>query len=404
MLPNPVKKKWNEGQATVGGWIWIPNSFSAEVMARQDFDFLVLDTQHGAMDFDAAFPVIQTITASGMPVFVRVGWNDPRLIMKYLDAGAYGIIVPMVNTREEAERAVAACRYPPEGIRSAGPFRASISAGANYQAEANGEIACVVMIETAEAVGNLEEILSVPGIDCAYIGPGDLGISMGFPSRYDPFEEPYRETFVKIRDAIQRHAIVPGLNTTGGPQAARFIRDGFKLITMTTDLGNMTAGARSAIASLKEALADEGPGNVRLTEELKSLVNEASQNGRPILVAYTDGDGQPNLSFRGSTQAYSDNQLAIWVRNPEGGLAHALERKSKLTLFYRDPEARTTLQFKGVALFDDSEVVRERVYNAAPDSERNADQERKGRSLVIDLFSVQGVLAGSPVEMTRNGS
>jgi 4-hydroxy-2-oxoheptanedioate aldolase len=258
MFPNPVKQKWRMREATVGGWIWIPNSFSAEVMAHQEYDLLVLDTQHGAMDFDAAFPTIQTITATGMPAFVRVGWNDPRLIMKYLDAGASGIIVPMVNSREEAERAVAACRYPPEGIRSAGPFRASISAGSNYQQEANSEIACVIMIETAEAVENLDEILSVPGIDCAYIGPGDLGVSMGFPQRYDPFEEPYRQTFVKVREAIEHRGIVPGLNTAGGPQAARFIQDGFKLITMTTDLGNMVAGARSALTSLKEALA-RGP-------------------------------------------------------------------------------------------------------------------------------------------------
>ena len=255
METNPLRQKWRNGEPTVGGWIWIPNSFSAEAMARQDFDFLVLDTQHGAMDFDTAFPLIQAITLTGRPVIVRVGWNEPRLIMKYLDAGAFGVIIPMVNNREEAERAVAACRYPPEGIRSAGPFRAMMSMGANYQAEANSEVACIVMIETAEAVENLEQIASVPGIDCLYIGPSDLGVSMGFPQRYEPFDAPYRDTFVSIRSAAEKHGIVPGLNTTGGPQAARFIKDGFKFITMTTDLGNMLNGTRAALSSLREAMA-----------------------------------------------------------------------------------------------------------------------------------------------------
>jgi predicted pyridoxine 5'-phosphate oxidase superfamily flavin-nucleotide-binding protein len=140
---------------------------------------------------------------------------------------------------------------------------------------------------------------------------------------------------------------------------------------------------------------------MKLTEEIKDAVNNALMNRTPIVVAYVDEEGQPSLSFRGSTQTFSDDQLAVWVRNPEGGLQNALKKNNRVTLFYRDPEKRITLQFKGRGHFADDEATRDKVYNSAPEPERNADREKKGLALIIDLDRVDGVMPGIRVQMRK---
>ena len=137
MRPNTVKQLWREGQAAVGGWLAIPSSYSAEVMAHQGFDWLCVDTQHGAIDFSTALPMLQAISTTDTMPFARVPWNEPSIIMKYLDAGAYGIIVPVIETKADAEAAVRACRFPPAGQRSAGPYRGTLYGGADYTDHAN---------------------------------------------------------------------------------------------------------------------------------------------------------------------------------------------------------------------------------------------------------------------------
>lgn len=138
---------------------------------------------------------------------------------------------------------------------------------------------------------------------------------------------------------------------------------------------------------------------LKLTDEIKEAVNGALLNRTPIMVAYVDEEGQPSLSFRGSTQAYSDTQLAIWVRNPEGGLQKALQKNDRITLFYRDPEKRITLQFRGRARIQNDEATREHVYTHAPQPEQNADPQRRGFPLIIDLHRVDGVMPGFRVQM-----
>ncbi len=172
MRPNLVKEKWRKGQPAIGGWCSIPATTTAEVMAQQGFDWLCIDTQHGLIDYTTALPMLTAISTSPttMP-FVRVPWSEPSIIMKYLDAGAYGLIVPMIETKEDAERVVWAARYAPLGQRSVGPARATVYAGADYLDHANEEIAIAVMIETPKALENLEAIASVEGIDALYIGP-----------------------------------------------------------------------------------------------------------------------------------------------------------------------------------------------------------------------------------------
>ena len=160
---NTVKQLWREGKVAVGGWLAINSSYCAEIMAHADFDWLVVDTQHGAIDFNSALAMLQAISTTDTMPFARVPWNEPSIIMKMLDAGAYGgIVVPMIETKADAEAAVRACRFPPVGLRSAGPYRGVLYGGSDYTDKANDEIALILMIETPQALENLEEIALSP--------------------------------------------------------------------------------------------------------------------------------------------------------------------------------------------------------------------------------------------------
>jgi len=191
MRENKLRTIWKQGGCVINGWLSVPSSFSAEVMAHTGWDSLCIDTQHGMIDFQTAFSMMQAISTTGVTPIVRVPWNEPAAIMKCLDAGAFGVICPMINTRADAERLVATCRYPPAGFRSCGPTRAALYGGGDYQAKANETIVVFAMIETAEAVANLDSILSTPGLDAIFIGPNDLAISMGLPNSLDP--TPWRQ-------------------------------------------------------------------------------------------------------------------------------------------------------------------------------------------------------------------
>jgi 4-hydroxy-2-oxoheptanedioate aldolase len=261
MRANSVKEKWRQGKPAIGGWLGIPSSYTAEVMAAQGFDWVCVDTQHGAIDFNSALPMLQAISTSDttMP-FVRVPWSEPSIIMKYLDAGAYGVIVPMISTRQQAEDVVAACRYPPAGIRSSGPYRGNLYGGPDYLEHADEEIACVIMIETPQALDNLDDILSVPGIDAAYIGPSDLSQALGLGPRYNADNPKHAEAVNKIREACERHGVVPGVHTNGSALTSRYIKEGFKMILLTADAMGVAANARSELAIAHKTRDEvEGP-------------------------------------------------------------------------------------------------------------------------------------------------
>ena len=178
MIRNALKHKWADGEATINGWLSIGNPFTAEIMAAQGYDSLTIDVQHGALDYRDMLAMFQSMRASGVVPMARVPWLEPSAIMKTLDAGAYGLICPMINNAEEAAAFVRHARYPPLGLRSFGPTRANFSAGENYAAEANDEVLCIAMIETAEAVRNLEAIVATPGLDGVYVGPADLALGV----------------------------------------------------------------------------------------------------------------------------------------------------------------------------------------------------------------------------------
>ena len=250
MRENTVKRAWKEGRATVGAWLSIPSSYSAEVMAHQGFDWLCVDMQHGAIDYRDALVMMTAISTTETIPVVRVPWNDPAIIMKVLDAGAYGVVIPLINTRADAEQAVAACRYPPAGIRSNGANRAMLYGGADYVAAANDQIACIPMIETREAIANLDEILSVPGVDAAYIGPSDLSFALGLPPQMDNETPLHVETVQRIVDTCKRYGVAAGSHTGGPAFSRRFLDMGMQMVTLTSDSVAMTRGVRAQLTEL----------------------------------------------------------------------------------------------------------------------------------------------------------
>ena len=175
---NTIRTIWKQGGAVINGWLGIPSSVAAENMAQAGWDGLTVDMQHGLVDYQTAVTMLQAISTTGTAPMARVAWLEPGIIMKLLDAGAWGIVCPMINTREECETFVGACRYPPRGYRSFGPVRATWYCGPDYYKNINDNVITMAMIETKQAVDNLDDILSVPGLDSIYIGPNDLAISL----------------------------------------------------------------------------------------------------------------------------------------------------------------------------------------------------------------------------------
>ncbi len=255
MRTNTVKERWARGEVTFGGWLSIPSAFAAEVMAHQGFDWLCIDMQHGLIDYPAAVAMLQAIGATPAIPFVRVPWNEPGIIGKVLDAGAMGVIIPMVNSLEEARAAVGACRYWPEGFRSYGPTRAAFAVGADYFAGANREIACIPMIETRQALDQLDAILAIPGIDAVYVGPADLSITLGLQPRIDN-GGPFDAARLRIAEACRARGITAGIHANAA-LAARHVEAGYRMITVS---GDVSALASAAAADLRLARGGAGQG------------------------------------------------------------------------------------------------------------------------------------------------
>lgn len=254
MRPNYLKRAWKDGKQTVGGWIGTDAVHTAETMARVGFDWLCMDMQHGLLDYNDVRDMLPAIGNTNTVPIVRVPWNEPYIIMKVLDAGAYGVIVPLVNNRDEAEKAVAACRYPQEGMRSFGPIRAA-SFGSGYAKYANSEILCIAMIETAEALKNLDEICTAPGLDAIYIGPSDLAFAIGQIARGDTDDPKHAETVTHIYETARKHNINVGIHTGSLKFTKRFLKQGFDMVMLGADSAFMS---RMATMELNEARGDSG--------------------------------------------------------------------------------------------------------------------------------------------------
>lgn len=262
MRPNHVLRAWRANKQTIGAWLSIDSSFTAETMARAGFDWVCVDMQHGMIDYHDVKLMLPAISTTETIPFVRVPWNEPYEIMKALDAGAYGVVVPLVNNRAEAEKAVAACRYPPHGIRSFGPIRAAMYGGAGYAKEANKEIACIVMIETKEALNNLDEIMSTPGLDAVYIGPADLAYALDLEPTGDNNHPIHVEAVTNIFERCKKHGIAAGIHTGSLEYTKRYLAQGFHMVTLGGDSGFM---ARLARMELNAARKDSGAEKVEST-------------------------------------------------------------------------------------------------------------------------------------------
>jgi 4-hydroxy-2-oxoheptanedioate aldolase len=252
MRANRVKQLWREGRPVACAWLSSGDTYVAETMANAGLDAIVVDMQHGmTIGPDRAALALQAISTTDTVPLVRVPWNDPVHIQYVLDAGAYGVIVPLVNSRADAERAAGACRYAPLGYRSNGPNRARYYAGADYFSHANDEIICLVMTETVQALDHLEEIGTTPGVDGFYIGPTDLAITMGQQPVLDHPDPRHAEAVQNVLDTARRLGIQAGIHTTGGEEARRRVEQGFTLTTLGPDVGFVADGVHRALAAFR---------------------------------------------------------------------------------------------------------------------------------------------------------
>jgi 4-hydroxy-2-oxoheptanedioate aldolase len=261
MRENKVKTIWQNGGAVINGWLGIPSAVAAENMAQCGWDSLTVDLQHGLVDYQAAVGMMQAVSTTGMTALARVPWNEPGIIMKLLDAGAFGIICPMINTRAEAEAFVGACRYAPTGFRSFGPVRAGWVHGSDYFKHANDTVLAIAMIETSKAMDNLDEILATPGLDGIYVGPADLAISLGRLPQGDPTDAVVNEAIDRICAAAKAHGVRPGIHTASPAGARNMIARGFQFTTILSDNALLANAAKATVAAARgsDANAASGP-------------------------------------------------------------------------------------------------------------------------------------------------
>jgi len=257
MRENKLRRLWTSGGAAVNGWLAIPNGFSAETMAHQGWDSLTVDMQHGVVDYQAMVTMLQAVSTTETVPMVRVPWLEPGVLMKALDAGAYGVICPMVNSRVDAQNLVAWTHYAPQGTRSFGPVRALLYGGADYPQHANQTIVTLAMIETAKALDNLDDILSVEGLDAVYIGPSDLSLSLGCAPAMDDVEPKVAQAIDHILERAKAHGVVAGVHNASAESALKRIAKGFQFVTVSSDARLMAAGAQAVIAKMRA-----GPGPV----------------------------------------------------------------------------------------------------------------------------------------------
>ena len=256
MRINKLKQMFKKGEPIVNGWLQIPSAFSAEVMAHQGWDSCTIDMQHGVIDYPNALNMLQAISTTQVTPLARVNWNEPGQIMKILDSGCYGIICPMVSNKEEAERFVQACMYPPRGYRSFGPVRGLIYGGADYADHANDEILKLAMIETKESLDKLDEIMSTDGVDGIYIGPADLSLAIGEKPGFDRAEDTkaYSE-ILRILEHAKKNNIFAGIHNGTPEYAQKMIDKGFNFVTIGADQRAMSAGAKAIVEKMKGSIS-----------------------------------------------------------------------------------------------------------------------------------------------------
>lgn len=242
---------WRSGRPMYGGWALLPSPLTAEILGHTGFDWACVDGQHGAMGVDTMLAMLQVLTLTGTPTFVRPPTDDPGLIMKVLDAGAVGVIVPMVNTAEQAAAAAAACRYPPRGVRSMGPSRIQLLEPGYDPATGDRIALCVPMIETLEGVENAEEIAAVPGVDGIFVGPGDLSLAGGYPPSLTTAADDHVARVMRVLQACERAGVMPGTYSGDAAVTTRWRDAGFRMLALLSDAHLLTAAQRRLLADVR---------------------------------------------------------------------------------------------------------------------------------------------------------
>ncbi|HEX6482353.1 MAG TPA: aldolase/citrate lyase family protein [Ktedonobacteraceae bacterium] len=248
MRTNQVKEKLKRGEPCLGAWLSLPSALTARIMARLGFEWLVVDMEHTAHNPVLMADMVATIADAGTCApFVRIPSHSVEWFKWALDAGAWGIIVPMVNTREEAERVVEYAKYPPRGTRSIGgafgPYGFGITDWPEYARMANDEIIVTVQIESAQAMQNLDDILSLPGIDVAFVGPNDLHAQLGLTPSTEGTEPEFVDALERVRAAALKYHIALGIFSGDGEAASERVRQGFQMISVTTDIKSLITEA-----------------------------------------------------------------------------------------------------------------------------------------------------------------
>lgn len=251
MRRNALRDIFARGEVAVNGWLSIPSGYSAEGVGHQGFDSVTVDLQHGMIGFDTAVAMLQALSSTPAVPLARVPWNDPAQIMHLLDAGAYGIICPMVSSADEARSFVASCRYPPRGLRSYGPTRGLLYGGRDYVAHADDTILAIPMIETLEAVARIDEILAVEGVDMIYVGPNDLALAHGEAAGAEAAAPRTAEAIARVLAAAKRAGKPAGIFCSGGAGARMRAEQGFDLVTPGNDFGNMIAALAAGVAAVR---------------------------------------------------------------------------------------------------------------------------------------------------------
>ena len=253
MRRNAIRELKANGQLILNAWLSIGSSYLAEVVAHQGFDAVTVDRQHGMMGFETAVAMLQAISTTRAVPLARPSSNDGAEIMRLLDAGAYGIICPMISTRRDAERLVASCRYPPVGVRSFGPARGLLYGGPDYLAHANDEIVVLAMIETAEGLANVADIAATPGLDGFYVGPNDLALALGKPPVVESDDAGIIEAIARIRAAAATHGLIAGIFCSSGRAAAVRRAEGFDLVTPGNDAATLRQAFGDAVRIVRAA-------------------------------------------------------------------------------------------------------------------------------------------------------
>ena len=247
-MHNKLRAVWDDDETAINAWLAIPSSVTAELVAKQGFDSVTVDLQHGLSDYQTALTLLQALSGSDVTAMARVPWLEPGIIMKLLDAGALGIICPMVNRRADAEALVRYSHYAPVGQRSFGPMRAAIAYGADYHRAANDTVVTLAMIETVQALENVADIAATPHLTGLYIGPSDLSLSMGYAPKLDHEEPAVLDAIERILGAAHAAGIKAGIHCLSTAYAKRMRELGFDLVTLGSDLRLLSAALANAVS------------------------------------------------------------------------------------------------------------------------------------------------------------